>query len=1361
MTDEEAALLAELKAISNNSASASRFDNDDDEEDNTNNNHVNRQKKNNNNNNNKAKKVIEVKRTSTPKPSTPKPSTPKTKVISVKKNSPTKNKENNDNENLPPWKRKGRKSTPSKSRSDTDPLDNVEIMVKPSPRVNGQQSPRVESAQSISQSSAKSTPNQHVNTNNISHEEERKDDSQSLGGFTRSSDPKTFQGEFGGSAEDAELLAELRAISMKSSSSGRFADSEEIESSNIKPKAKVPVSKTRNTNSGEVPPWKRSSRKSTPKKEKVEQDKEQSLPPWKRKNSNSDPLDSDEVMASPKPETTIIENIPSENDPIDNNMNTATVTNSSSSSSSPKTYEGERGGSAEDAELLAALKAISMNSSSNRFDDVALTRPKTQQTKTSKKGSSVKKNSPSLQGKNNRNESLPPWKRNNKRNSIGEDANSFGNVNSTVSSNDEKMDGTSTQSTGTPNFGGFPANNSYKGERGGSAEDAALLAELRAISLQSTSNRFDNDDESKDNAKIETRVSMPKHSDQKSIMPQSKGSPKPVASTGARPTKSTVVQNNELLVDPGIDEIIVTVENVRDELVSKNWKYRKASYELLAQLIENCANGKEAANDINSDDVYQSLDNMIPDMMKETNAGALDSALRLALLYSDHCNGATTTSQAKRLSEFLTSGSALAATRPSTTKLVKSLYLKIMEVGSEGTGSIHAVIESLLTIGLKSKKPKVVVNSIQLVLDSAYAFGASSLPLGKIISSASIMLEHSNRDVREIGIQILAEICRSVGSREPLEDTISIMRASQVAELDKLLSDQTQPTVQTVGLRHTKMATSSNDALAVMQAGVEEAAIEAFNSREAVDIFKQLKETEFYIKIKEKKWSEKTAALDILLACGGKKPYKIAQPSTNAHYVELISDLKRLLEHTHFAVKSKAMLSLAMLAEGIGEKLFPYLRPLLLPIIQLSKDKKLTGPTNECLDALFGNILSFDHLMEKDDGLPAVLDERIEKNAIVRQTSLTYLKRCIARSDKAGPRGYLKPESAVGIAKFCVSKANDSSASVRNEVALILKALIDNEDNTISRSMQRITNELESSNPRLCKMLKKGNNVAVPKVDVSMKKVNSKRSNSREISRPPSTLLKTTSPKRSMMNSKSSSVTRVPQQGAPISSGPIIPKDEDIVSLEEALIYLSSLGIPGWSSAEDDGGIELGLKSTNWKFRKDAIDALAEYSHSDVALSNADKYTENVLVAVKSYTKEFKDSNFNILKAIIELFLAICNLLKTRDKSLGAWISRRATTIAVEKIADKKFEKLAPVLLTRLCEMQLPDIIIALAIDTIETIKSPLQHEGLLSWMVVFCKEFGASAIGQSLPICIDWLLKVSLQHLSVNVSNGFKKLQV
>lgn len=359
------------------------------------------------------------------------------------------------------------------------------------------------------------------------------------------------------------------------------------------------------------------------------------------------------------------------------------------------------------------------------------------------------------------------------------------------------------------------------------------------------------------------------------------------------------------------------------------------------------------------------------------------------------------------------------------------------------------------------------------------------------------------------------------------------------------------------------------------------------------------------------------------------------------------------------------------------------------------------------------------------------------------------MSRCIDRSEKAGPRGHLNSEVSVEIVKLCVDKTKDSDATVRKEATDILKVLIRHDDSTISSSALRLTKELESSNPRLYKTLQSNTGGDYP--DSNKKDngtvVKAKRSSSQGRRRP-SNLPK--GPKKSVIKVRSASVKRASgpkaskQQQSNKATDFVIPADEDTIDLEEASAYLSTLNIPKWSDEEDEGGIVLGLKSSNWKFRKEAINSLAEFTLSESGKSSSEKYPESVLIFVKEQTKQFKESNFNILKAIIELFLAVFELYEMHQNPVDVWMTRRATIIAVEKIVDKKFSTTAPVLLTRLCELQLPAIVIGLAIETVKSIKSPLQHEGMLSWMSVFCIKFGATALGKCVPTCVDWVVEVS-----------------
>ena len=287
------------------------------------------------------------------------------------------------------------------------------------------------------------------------------------------------------------------------------------------------------------------------------------------------------------------------------------------------------------------------------------------------------------------------------------------------------------------------------------------------------------------------------------------------------------------------------------------------------------------------------LKSALPRMVQDKNPSALDSALRLAFLNANLCAEGCDPDQVTAVVSSIVTGSALSATRLSTAKLVDAVLMKIMEVTHEEPSSIHIVSESLLEHGITSKKPKVVIKSVAIILDAAKAFGASTLPLTKIKSSTSKLLSHSNGNVRDNTIQILAEICRAVGSKDPLSDVVEAMKTSQASKLDALLTKQPEQLPPEVGLRYaTTFSESAPDALEALQAGAAEDSAARYEAREAVNIFDALKDTDYKAKLKEAKWSKKTATLDILIRCGGETPYKLKQPSSSVNYNPLISDLK-------------------------------------------------------------------------------------------------------------------------------------------------------------------------------------------------------------------------------------------------------------------------------------------------------------------------------------------------------------------------------------------------------------------------------------------------------------------------------------
>ena len=94
------------------------------------------------------------------------------------------------------------------------------------------------------------------------------------------------------------------------------------------------------------------------------------------------------------------------------------------------------------------------------------------------------------------------------------------------------------------------------------------------------------------------------------------------------------------------------------------------------------------------------------------------------------------------------------------------------------------------------------------------------------------------------------------------------------------------------------------------------------------------------------------------------------------------------MSHTQHLISSRSMQVLSMIEVSVGKRLFSNLLPLLVFVMEFSKDKKLTQFTAHCLDSIFGNVLSLDTMLDKDDALPHVTDERKQKSVLVRKSAL-------------------------------------------------------------------------------------------------------------------------------------------------------------------------------------------------------------------------------------------------------------------------------------------------------------------------------------------------------------------------------------
>jgi len=779
--------------------------------------------------------------------------------------------------------------------------------------------------------------------------------------------------------------------------------------------------------------------------------------------------------------------------------------------------------------------------------------------------------------------------------------------------------------------------------------------------------------------------------------------------------------------------------------------------------------GSEPMNLLNARGVYSSLDQAIIQALNDKNAGALDAALTLTITYADTCQCACSDDAASQIMISLLKGPAFLSTRSSTLSSTEELVLKLIEIAPDGSASIQNIIDLIRVHGLKSVKPKVVIFSAKLILKAVHTFGASILPIPALTASSESLVAHSNAQAREIGMQLLAEICRALGSKGPLQSLVDKLKKAQQSQLDSLL--EMSATAPSKSLRRNMgqpiSVDSPGEALAALKKSQEEDEARRLASRPAVNLFQVLPQTCYSQKIKLEKWSEKVAALDALIGAGGEQPFKLCQPTSTIDYTQLIRELKKLLSHTHFAVCSKALVAFGMLAEGVGEQLSPNMRPLILIFVALFKDKKVINAVASCLDKMFANVFSFEHLLDSKDSLPSSVDEKKQKNALVRKNCLEYLTRCVQSSGSFGTRGGITVQYATDLSKLACESLTDSDAATRKAGSDLLLALFNSKDEMIVSATKNITSLLQTTNPRALKSLMLATNGCdeAPSRPQSAPGKSSSKVASQE---------KTSERTNKVTTTKSTAdIIGLPRT---ISSCPGVPAEnadeKQLPSFEDSVENLSVLNIPKWGEDLENGGILVGIQcesstsrsidrsrfffrhshllkpndaASNWKARVHSMNQLAEFFR-DADCEIALLHTPSLFVVVQDCTKSFKDlNNFNVAKAMMELFTVIFGLYSTLGRAPDGALYIAACKLAVEKIGDKKLYGASSSCLHSICVVKDPQRVLAVSVKTIGDIKSPLVHDAFLGWFKSFCLDFGAASLSKGLQDSLLWVLKVCL----------------
>ena len=164
------------------------------------------------------------------------------------------------------------------------------------------------------------------------------------------------------------------------------------------------------------------------------------------------------------------------------------------------------------------------------------------------------------------------------------------------------------------------------------------------------------------------------------------------------------------------------------------------------------------------------------------------------------------------------------------------------------------------------------------------------------------------------------------------------------------------------------------------------------------------------------------------------------------------------------------------------------------------------------------------------------------------------------------------------------------------------------------------------------------------------------------------------------------------------------------------------------------------LSASNWKQRVGALNNLVSFYES-----NGDREFSSIpslFVLVKMCTNSFQESNFNVAKAILDLFRVVFNVHAERQTTPESFLYAPIVKLATEKIGDRKLTVSSSSCLDSICIVKDPQRVLHVATKAVDIVKSPLVHEALLVWLKSFSVNFGLAALSQGVTDVLVWVLK-------------------
>ena len=328
-------------------------------------------------------------------------------------------------------------------------------------------------------------------------------------------------------------------------------------------------------------------------------------------------------------------------------------------------------------------------------------------------------------------------------------------------------------------------------------------------------------------------------------------------------------ENEQVKEDQPVDN-----RSLQERIVDKNWKTRVSAYEELGNQIKNV---------LGDDPIFDEYSPLLPKILSDSNASALDAGLALSLLFIDTMPEGSISSFMSKYCEKLTTCVVDKALIGRTTVQSKGklFLLKLMEIDEPTTCT------TVLLGRLFDKKIKIPPLCLEIIKEGIGLFGVKEFPVRDILPKLGEVMNKGSSDTRAVAMSLMFEISKWIGTA-PLASVLENIKPVQKAEFDSLCEgrdpEEGRP-VPSLYLRKDRMqklnATASGSPKAT---GTKSSVLENDDAREyveEVDLLKVLKSTDYVKLVAEEKWSEQLKGLQIVIDSVGPTP-KI-KPGSDLH----------------------------------------------------------------------------------------------------------------------------------------------------------------------------------------------------------------------------------------------------------------------------------------------------------------------------------------------------------------------------------------------------------------------------------------------------------------------------------------------